>query len=226
MSATKQRYRAAYSVVKIPLVFNIDFWGRKEILRLYLIGRGRVSFQCVLTFLFCWNCLRKPAGISSEWFKGITLRIKRQYLLRKEYGKMMLLCILVTLVFTAPLLKLDPCIQFLFMHKLIDLTPGSLNEGPPFICQDLAVRNLDLPPKISLLGSNLCQTWLKCLWLGWGLQHTGPHGGTHNPDSQSRGWPCYKDQPCDFWWEIGSHGVTWLEDRVQLTNRNYVMKLP
>lgn len=56
MLARKQRYRASYPAVKTSLVLSI------ETLKLYLIRRGRVSFQCVLTFYFAEIALENQLG--------------------------------------------------------------------------------------------------------------------------------------------------------------------
>ena len=86
----------------------------------------------------------------------------------------MLLGGLVSLFFTAPFLNLDPL--FLSIHKRVDRS-GSREVGLRTVIHIAAPCSKDpglASPKDAwlcpqLLGSSLCHTRVKCLWLGWGL---------------------------------------------------------
>lgn len=48
--------------------------GKERDTELYLIGRGRASFLCALTFLFPWHYLRDSTGTSGEPVQGYNLK--------------------------------------------------------------------------------------------------------------------------------------------------------
>lgn len=73
----------------------------------------------------------------------------RQYLLWKEYSKMMLLALWLLCFFIAPLSKLVPLHLFLSIHKWVDrLDSRELELEPSFICQYCVVEKVALPKEV------------------------------------------------------------------------------
>ena len=123
----------------------------------------------------------------------------------------MLLGGLVSLFFTAPFLNLDPL--FLSIHKRVDRS-GSREVGLRTVIHIAAPCSKDpglASPKDAwlcpqLLGSSLCHTRVKCLWLGWGLATLDCVW--HWSHLTVLGWGLARPEKPTMWFMVGVW-VTW-----------------
>ena len=86
--------------------------GKERDTELYLIGRGRASFLCALTFLFPWHYLRDSTGTSGEPVQGYNLKNGETKSV-EDRGWLVLLCILVAVLYN-PLVEMGPFVYALF----------------------------------------------------------------------------------------------------------------
>ena len=125
----------------------------------------------------------------------------------------MLLGSLVILFFTAPFLNLDPL--FLFIYKWVDRS-DSREVGLRTIIHIVVLCSKDLGLASSkdvwlcpqLLGSNLCHTWVKCLWLERGLATLDCVW--HQSHLTVLGWGLAMPEKPTMWFRVGVW-VTWCQ---------------
>lgn len=132
--------------------------GKERDTELYLIGRGRASFLCSLTFLFPWHYLRDSTGTSGAPVQGYNLKNGET---KSVEGRGWCYSVFWSLLFIySPFVEMGPFEYVLFYIKM-GWGIGCQRTWIiclPFTCQYRAVKNLasteEKPSFAFLLGGN------------------------------------------------------------------------